>query len=160
MQHSYPFLTGNFFRSFFFSWICKLTCYCVICFAVLKSLSAALSLTLILNKVTWRYKRQYLLRKFSAISLTYNMSVICCSSSKDKTFWKYIDLLETCFDRTFMFYMITFWNSNGFQQYANKSDLRKQESVQSEMFWWKRISGFANNIWIQCNISLNREMIN
>ena len=35
-----------------------------------------------------------MLRNFSAISLTYNMSMICCNSHDKKTYWKCIHLLH------------------------------------------------------------------
>ena len=46
------------------------------------------------------------------------------------------------------------WNLNGFQQYGNKSDLRKQEVVQCKVLWRKQLHGIENKVWIQCYLSL------
>ena len=49
-----------------------------------------------------------MLRNVSAISSTYNMSVICFNSGSEQSpCWKYIHLLKTCFGETFiwLFYM-------------------------------------------------------
>ena len=56
-------------------------CSSVICIAISNSFSAAKSLTCILNKKHEDINiSNNVFRKFSGISLTYNMSVICCNS--------------------------------------------------------------------------------
>ena len=107
------------------------------------------------------------------------MSAICYNSHKDKTFWKYIHLLKTCFDRgglnkilhrtslfrqnLWLFPMKSvlpeIWLVSN-DRAINQISIRK---VKCEMFWWERFNGLQavyGYTLIFLYYVLNREMIN